>query len=90
MSSRQTTEGAAPGVWRYVVWIQQPAWLSFVFDPVRGCVHTEAYVITEYPMGLRELFSTFNREMYEEIKDVFFDITTFVMLVDTNRALLCK
>lgn len=41
-------------------------------------------------MGLRELFSTFNREMYEEIKDVFFDISTFVMLVDTNRALLCK
>jgi hypothetical protein len=75
-------------IWRYV--IQQRFGESFVLDLERDCIRTEAYVITEYPIRLCELFLTFNRELYEEIKDVFFDITTFVILVDAKRAQHCK
>ena len=75
-------------IWKYV--LQQRDRKEHVFDLVRGYIHTELYQFTKYPMHLSELFLSFNRETYEEIKDVFYNITTFVIYVDGTGARFCK
>ena len=75
-------------IWRYLV--QQPCKKQLIFDIVRGRIHTDVFQDPEYPTSLSGLFLSFNRETYKEIKDVFYEITTFVIRVDGNGAVLCK
>jgi hypothetical protein len=75
-------------IWRYL--IQQPIEKELIFDLVRGHIFTDVFLHTKYPTSLSGIFLSFNRELYKEIKDVFYNITTFVIHVDGNGALLCK
>ncbi|KAF2997437.1 hypothetical protein E8E13_006125 [Curvularia kusanoi] len=58
-------------------------------DSEVGFVDDGGGLRTKYPISLSGLFLSFDRAIYEEIKDIFYDITNFVIQVNGNGVQLC-